>query len=141
MTDSVFVIMNTIKKKTTKKQNEIITGDVSKIYGCDFNDINSRIKHKFREYSPGVYTNDYILAEVSSTNKIYSVSLLTDATSDIGTYTLFGTYPGLSYSKARELLTKAGFVRDDTHYSIGGQDDECFFKGNYAVYITMMSGS
>ncbi len=89
-------------------------GEISDFLWKQFDEVSFQIDPRPRYYSyivgSNIYTNDYILFEVDEkTNRITSLSLLTDAISGIGKFTLFGTYPGMRYNDAISRLGNYGW--------------------------------
>lgn len=115
-----------------------LVGEINKILGQDFKTVNELIPDKFRYYRSNSYTNDYILVETNAAGKIVSVALLTDATSGIGKYTLFGLYPGIQRFVGVGILANYGWLPKNnlvnTNYYYNTS------KPNEVVYLTYVNG-
>lgn len=114
-----------------------LTGDIHSILGKNRNSINKRLSDKLRYYEDDAYTNDFFLVQTDDSDDIISIALLTDAESDIGKYTLYGLYPGMSYQKACKLLTEKGWKLDSESY-----DNSYFYNpknSNVYFYVTIIN--
>ena len=116
-----------------------LTGDISNILGKNFNDVKPHVPDRFRYFKDNAWTNDFVLVQLNQSSTITGVSLLTDAPRDIGKYTLFDVYPGLSRYRAISLLAKHGW-----HPSENSTTSQHFYKygdPNTVVYVTYIGSS
>ena len=91
-------------------------GEVQNFFGKTLAEVNLRLERKLWWFDTSAYTNDYFMVELDQgTGKVNAIALLTDAEYGIGSYTLFGTYPGMEFNDAAAVLASHGWVYDYTY--------------------------
>ncbi len=132
--DVTFNFASLYVKVIPKIPDGTITGDIGGLLHTDMETVNHQLPDKLRYFDEDAYTNDFFLVLLNDNGGITTIALLTDAEeSEIGKYTLFGVYPGMTLGSAKALLIAAGFHQSSTKHFIsdfgGGEIDITLIDG------------